>query len=267
MPIDFDQNELLTFFAVLVRFSVLVSVLPFLGDKVVPSTVKVLLSLAISLALFPSLVKTGMVVPAEAQIWGGSLWGMTRVFGCEALFAIVLGFTARFVFDSIAFGSNLMGSFMGFSAATMFDPHHETQTQVVAQFFLALAMLVFLALDGHHLMIRAALESYQWVSLGKVDFTGGFTERLVQLSAQVIRYGLQLSAPVGLAIFSVNIAFGVVARAMPQVNVLVLSFAVTALVGLIVMLVTISDSQGAVSEVLSRIGDWMIAVSKAVSSG
>jgi flagellar biosynthesis protein FliR len=72
---------------------------------------------------------------------------------------------------------------------------------------------------------------------------------------------------VGLAIFSVNIAFGVVARAMPQVNVLVLSFAVTALVGLIVMLVTISDSQGAVSEVLSRIGDWMIAVSKAVSSG
>jgi flagellar biosynthetic protein FliR len=153
---------------------------------------------------------------------------------------------------------------MGFSSATMFDPHHESQSQVVAEFYMALAMLVFLALDGHHLMLRAALESYRWVSLGQVDMGGNLGARLVELSGLVIRYGLQLAAPVGIAIFTVNVAFGVVSKAMPQVNILVMSLAVTDLVGLFVMLVTIGEFQGASSQILSKMGDWMIAVARAV---
>ena len=70
-----------------------------------------------------------------------------------------------------------------------------------------------------------------------------------------------------IAIFAVNVAFGVVARAMPQVNVLVLSFAVTALVGLVVMFITISDFNGVMAQVLSKVGDWMIAMARAVGHG
>lgn len=267
MPFDFDQNEMLSFFAVLVRYSIVVAVLPFLGDKVVPMPVKVLFSVAVTLVLFPALVRTGLVVPAEAQGWSATATGIGRVVGLEALVGLLMGYTAKLVFDTISFGSNLIGTFMGFSAATMYDPHHETQSQVVGEFYLALAMLVFLALDGHHLMLRAALESYRWISLGRIDLSGGFGGRILELTGLVLKYGVQLAAPVGIAIFAVNVAFGVVARAMPQVNVLVLSFAVTAIVGLMVMLVTIADFQGVMAQIFSKVGDWMIAVARTVGGG
>lgn len=266
-PFDFDQNEMLTFFAVLVRYSVLVAVLPFLGDRTIPMPVKVLFSVAVTLVLFPALVRSGLVVPAQAAVWSRTATGIAQVVGLEALFGVLMGYTAKLVFDAIAFGSNLIGTFMGFSSATMFDPHHESQSQVVAEFYLALAMLVFLALDGHHLMLRAALESYRWVSLGQVSISGAFGERMLELTGNVIRYGLQLAAPVGVAVFAVNVAFGVVARAMPQVNILVLSFAVTAIVGLVVMLITISDFSGAMAQVLSKMGDWMIEIARVVGNG
>ena len=86
-PFDFDQNELLSFFAVLVRYSVLVSVLPFVGDRAIPMPVKVLFSVAITLVLFPALVRTGLVIPAQAEVWSSSAMGIATVVGLEALFA------------------------------------------------------------------------------------------------------------------------------------------------------------------------------------
>ena len=86
-PFDFDQNELLSFFAVLVRYSVLVSVLPFVGDRTIPMPVKVLFSVAITLVLFPALVRTGLVIPAQAEVWSSSAMGIATVVGLEALFA------------------------------------------------------------------------------------------------------------------------------------------------------------------------------------
>jgi flagellar biosynthetic protein FliR len=264
----FDDAEILTFFAVLVRYSVLFSLLPFIGDKVIPAPLKVLFSVAVTIVLFPALVKSGMIIPAEAEGWSMTAGGIARTVGLEALFAAVLGFTARFVFDSISFGANLVGTFMGFAAATQFDPHHETQSQVVAEFYLALAMLVFLALDGHHLMLKAALESYQWVGMGKVNLSNGsFSEQLLSISALVLRYGLQLAAPVGIAIFTVNIAFGVLSKAMPQLNVLVLSFSVTALVGLVVMFMSIADFQGLMGSLFERMSVWMTELSRTLADG
>jgi flagellar biosynthetic protein FliR len=265
-PFQFDEAEILTFFAVLVRYSVLFSLLPFLGDRVIPVPLKVLFSVAVTIVLFPSLVKLGLVVPGEAQAWSANAGGIARIVASEALFAAVLGFTARFVFDSISFGANLVGTFMGFASATQFDPHHESQTQIVAEFYLALAMLVFLALDGHHLMLRAALDSYRWVGVGQVNLSSGtFSEQLLMISTQVFKYGLQLAAPVGIAIFTVNVAFGVLSKAMPQLNVLVLSFSVTALIGLAVMFFSLSDFQGLTAQIFERMGDWMGSVSRSIS--
>ncbi len=264
----FDDAEILTFFAVLVRYSVLFALLPFVGDRVIPAPLKILFSVAATIVLFPALVKSGMVVPAEAEGWSATAGGMARTVGLEALFAAVLGFTARFAFDSILFGANLIGTFMGFSTATQFDPHHETQSQVVGEFYVALAMLVFLALDGHHLMLKTAMESYQWVGMGKVNLAqGAFSQQILALSALVLRYGLQLAAPVGIAIFTVNIAFGVLSKAMPQLNVLVLSFAVTSLVGLAVMLMSIADFQGVLGSVFEKMSVWMAELSRTLGNG
>ncbi|MGZ6370627.1 MAG: flagellar biosynthetic protein FliR [Bdellovibrionota bacterium] len=264
---NFDLEEMLTFFAVLVRYSVLMSVLPFVGDRFVPVPVKVLLSLVISIALFPALIKTGQIHPGDAIIWGRTTSGIAGTIALEVLTALALGFTARFAFDGIHFGANLVGNFMGFAAASTYDPHQESQTQVVAEIQMAIAMLIFLAMDGHHLMLRASLDSYRIVGLGKAGFNAAFSQRLVDLSSQVIRFGIQIAAPVALSIFAVNIAFGIMSKAMPQINVFVLSFAITSLVGLFVLFLGLPEFQGAAAGILGRVGEYMESVSLAMASG
>jgi flagellar biosynthetic protein FliR len=259
-----SQYELLTFFAVLVRYSVLVAVMPFVGDRMVPMQVKVLLALVLTVALFPALCAQGEVQPYDAAVWGATTGGIAGTIAGEVLVGLVLGFTAKLLFESVSFGANLVGNFMGFASASTYDPHQESQSQVVAQIQVAIAMLIFLALDGHHLMLRASLDSYRLVGLGKATFGGIASQRMIELTGQVIRFGVQLAAPVAVSMFAVNVAFGVLAKAMPQLNVLVLSFAVTSLVGLAVMLMSVPEFQGAVGAVLGRVGDWMDGMAAAL---
>ncbi len=262
-----SPEQILCFFGVLVRFSVLYSVLPFVGDRMIPMPVKILLALATTLALFPALLRSGQVSEADAAVWGASAAGIVTTVVVEAVFGLVLGFVAKMLFDSIAFGANLVGNFMGFASAQTYDPHQESQTQIIAELQLAIAMLIFLVMDGHHLMLKAALDSYQLVGLGKATFAGNasLTQHFVVMGGEVLRFAVQLAAPVALSLFAVNVVFGVMAKAMPQLNILMLSFAVTALVGFGVMFLGLPEFQGAVSLVHGRVGDWMDTMSIAMA--
>lgn len=267
---NFNQEEMLSFFAVFVRYSVLLAVLPFVGDRVVPVPVRLLLSLALSVALFPALVSAGAVRPGESFVWAHTAAGIAGTVALEAAFALLMGYAARLAFDAVNFGSNLVGVSMGFATASTYDPHQESQTQIVAEFQMALAMLIFLAIDGHHLVLRAALESFQVVGIGafssvmSAGVSQALGERLIAMTGEVIRIGILLAAPVGIALFSVNVVFGVMSKAMPQMNVLVLSLAVSALVGFAVMLISVPEFQGATEAVLERTSEWMFGLMQAV---
>jgi flagellar biosynthetic protein FliR len=270
---NFSMPELMTFFAVLVRYSVLFVVLPFVGDHYVPTPVKILLSLAVSIALFPALVSSGEVRPADAIVWGASAGGIAATVAFEVIFGLILGYTAKLSFESINFGGNLIGNFMGYSIASTYDPSQQSQTQVVAQIQMAIAMLIFLVLDGHHLMLRAALESFKIVGVGgmahfaQAGFNAGTSQKLIDMTSEVIRFGIELSAPIAIVLFGVNLIFGVMAKAMPQLNILVLSVTVTSFVGLIVMFLCVPEFQGAAGNVLTRMGDSMETLMRAMAAG
>ncbi len=253
----FSPEELLAFFAVLVRFGTLCAVLPIVGDRMVPAPVKVLFALGVSIALFPALVHRGDVRLADAYRWGSTSGGIVGTVFLEAVIGLVLGYTSKLCFEAISIGANLAGNFMGFAMATQFDPHQESQTQVVAEIQVMMAMLLFLALDGHHLMLRAAFDSYHLVGLGKAGFTDLFAHKLIELTGQVFTFGIQLAAPVAVSIFAVNVGFGVAGKALPQLNILGLSMGVTALVGLGVLWVSLPEFSSGVVSILERMGDWM----------
>lgn len=263
----------MSFFAVLVRFGVVFAVLPVIGDRNVPGPLKILFAVSVTIALFPTLLKTGQIKPGNAATWASSPSGIASTVGFEALVGLALGYVAKMSFETINFGSNLVGNFMGFASASTYDPHQESQTQVVAEIQMAIAMLLFLAIDGHHLMLRAALESYRVVGLGgamavgKAGFGAAFGARIVEMSGEVIKFGILLASPVAVSLFAVNVAFGVLAKAMPQLNILVLSFAVTALVGLIVMLISIPEFQGVTEIILGKMSEWMEKIALAIGTG
>ncbi len=270
---SWNQEEIFSFFAVLIRYSVLFSVLPFVGDRMVPMPVKILVSLAISFCMFPALVATGAIRPGDSVLWASSTSGIATIVAMEALFGLLMGFVAKLAFDAINFGGTLVGNFMGFAAASTYNPHFEQETQVISELQLAFAMLIFLAVDGHHLMLQATLDSYRVIGLGGMGALADAKnaslvgQRLIELSGQVIKFGILLSAPIAVSMFAVNVAFGVLSKAMPQLNILVLSFAVTSLLGMVVLLVTLPEFYGASENILSRMADWMFVVMKAVRGG
>lgn len=262
---QFSNEEMMTFFAVLVRYSVLFSLLPIVGDRMVPAPVKILLSISVSFVLFPGLVKMGLVRPADAVIWAATTGGIVTTLGSELLVGLVLGFTSKLVFDAIHIGANIAGSAMGFAMASTFDPHQETHTITVAEIQMAVAMLAFLALDGHHLILRAALESYQFCGLGQAAVGNLLQERIIDITATVFKFGIQLSAPVLIVMFGVNVAFGVFSKSMPQMNILILSLSITAFAGIMVMLLTAPEFQVVASNIMSHSGDWMNGMLQALA--
>lgn len=235
MNFSFNQLEALSFFGVLTRTSVLVAVMPFYGDRTIPGPVKILLALALSMLLFPVLVTQGRIVPEDALQWASTTYGLASTVFSEVAVGIVLGFAAKLIFDSIQMGSELMGNFMGFAMATQYDPHAEAQTEVISKFHMTLAMLLFLAVDGHHMLLQAALESYRLVGLGQATLAGSVQGDLISISSQGLRIAMQLAAPMALSLFAVNVVYGVLSKAVPQMNILVLSLGISALIGLFVM--------------------------------
>lgn len=264
---NFNIEEMMTFFVVLVRVSVMFSVLPFIGDRSIPSPVKILLSLIVGIILFPALVASGRIHPAAAKIWGATASGIIGTVAIEVIFALVVGYSARIVFDGIGFGANLIGNFMGFATANTFDPHQDSQTEVIAQIQTTLAMLAFLGLDGHHLMLKSALQSYSIVGIGKAQFTSFLNQRLVQMTKEVFEIGLKMSAPIIIALFAVNIAFGVLSRAMPQLNIFAISTVVSALLGFFVLFLGMPEFQGLIGNIFNTLGDRMDAIMFAMASG
>ena len=262
---QFNSDELLSFCAVLMRFTVLFAVLPFFGDALIPPLVKILLGLAIAAVSFPTLVASGQIRPADAHYWSATTGRLVQTLSLEIIFGLVLGFTGKLVFSAIQFGANLIGTYMGFGSASSYDPHQESHSQVVADFQMALAMLLFLALDGHYLLLKAVLESYHYVGIGKAHLGAELSQKLVLLTSEVVRIGAQLSAPMAISLFGVNVAFGVLAKAMPQLNILVLSLATSALVGMIVLFFSYPELQAATREVLAKMGDHLVAVMTALA--
>jgi len=254
---EWTQNEFLTFFVVLVRTSILFSILPLFGDRVIPAPVKILLSLAVTVMLYPILVSTGRINPADANIWASTASGLIGVIAIETIFALAVGFSARIVFEAIQIGGDIAGNFMGFAAASQYDPHAESQTQVISKLNSTLGMLIFLAIDGHHIMLRAALDSFAVVGLGQANFGAAFGERLMGVTSQVVKLGLQFAAPMAVAFFGVNLVYGIISKAMPQLNILVLSFSVSAAVGLVLLVLCLPEFQSLTTTLFEDMGNEM----------
>lgn len=215
------------FILVLVRISSMISMIPVFGENAVPSTVKWGLSLLISMMLFP-IVKSGIAIPADL----GLLPMVMRIAG-EILIGVTIGFTARLIFAGIQLAGEMLGFQMGFSIANVIDPASNMQVSIIAEFQYLLAMLVFLTVDAHHIFLNAIAESYWTLSLFNVRFSGELLQVMIQFSKDMFVIAIKISAPVMAVLLFTNVAMGVVARTVPQMNIFVVSFPLQIAMGLL----------------------------------
>ena len=242
-----NEAQIFAFFFVWIRVSSLLLFVPVFGDKAVPSTVKALLSVAVAWVCFPILWASG--TRAETASYQ-TLLGLALSLGRELLFGALIGFVTRWVFDAANHAGQLAGTAMGLSMASVMDPHTETQTVALAEIKYILALMLFLSADGHHMLIGVINDSFRAVPIGHMAwFAKGdkVITFLADMSAEVIVMSLKLAAPVIAAVFLVNITFGLVSRAVPQMNAFAVSFGASIITGLFITVLCVPAFTNAIS--------------------
>ncbi len=228
----FTENEIIPFFASLTRVMALFMLLPIFGDSNIPQLVKVFLAFTVNLVIFPVAAAKGL---AHVGPLANSDLGIISLVLKEGAVGLVMGFTAKLFFEGLTFAFAHMGNQMGFNMAAAYDHHTETNIPVISQMIMIFATLLFLVFNGHHFFLRALVQSFEAVPIGGFVFSRGVAAFVLETSTQVFWIAAKLSAPMALMIFMINCAFGIVAKAVPQINVFVVSFTVNILAGFLVL--------------------------------
>ncbi len=236
------------FLVVTARVAGFVGAIPVVLSAQTPGRIKTALVFGIALTLFPIMEK---FVPATSFVPGQL--GLLVV--SELLLGLLLGLIARLIFTAVEFGATVIGFQMGFAAANVFDPQNERQVALLSQFQNVFAILIFLAVNGHHLFLYTAVRSYELLPPGQLNLAGEAIPFLMELASHMFVLGVQFSAPVLAILLLSGLILGILARVFPQLNVFLLSFPVNIGTGFIVIALTLNLSQTIIRREIDTIAE------------
>ena len=214
-----------------IRMLALLGVAPVLGHRTVPVRVKVGLAFLFAILLAPT-IQNG------SQYAVASFDGLNLLVQ-QILIGIAMGFTLRLIFAAVELAGEIIGTQMGLNFAGFFDPQTAQQGTPIGAWLGVMMTLVFLALNGHLLVLYALADSFRIIPIAPNSISPDDWRRVVEVGAELFRIGLYASLPVITAMLVCNIALGVLGRIAPQLNVLAVGFSITILVGFSVLLLAL----------------------------
>lgn len=224
------EVQILIFALVLLRMIAFVLSAAVFSMTSISMPVKILFSLVLTMILFPVV----QVAPELPQSLDENL---ILLAGREVVVGLIIGFLTRLFFFAISMTGELISISLGLSSAQLFNPMMASQGGVIEQFYVLIGTIFFLLLNGHHLLISALAQSFELIAVGVPSFKTGPLVEIAAFGQELLILTLKMSAPVLVAILIANMAMGILGRAIPQINVLITSFPVTIMLGLIVMFV------------------------------
>lgn len=210
----------------LTRILGVITIAPIFGDNAIPNQVKLGLGVMLTLIITPTIL-------ALPQFEIFSFQGLL-ILVQQLVIGLAIGFSMRLVFSAVAMAGQLIGMSMGLGFASFFDPQSQGQSTAVSQFLMLLAMLVFLSIDGHLMMINAMAESFVTMPIS-LHGNGIDPMKIVQWGEMIFSAGLLLAMPVVAALLITNMALGILTRTSPQLNIFGIGFPITLSIGLLVL--------------------------------
>jgi flagellar biosynthetic protein FliR len=202
--------------------------MPLFGSRNIPILPKIGLSLLVSLILLP------VVEINSSSMTSGPVQFVIFLLG-EGIIGFLIGFSVRLVFSGIQLAGEIMGLQIGFSMANLLDPQSGIDSTVTAQFNYFFALLAFLSIDGHHWFFKAIAQSFQILSPGGITFKEVLYQHFVILSGRLFQIAIKMIAPIMAILIFTHLAMGIVARMIPQINLLISSFPITICLGLLIL--------------------------------
>jgi len=207
-----------------VRIAALISTSPIFGESTVQRRVKVGLAAILAVVLSPALGP----MPTTPVVSVGGVW----ITAQQVLIGGAMGLCMRMVFTAVQAAGEYISLQMGLSFAAFFDPMGGGgSTMVVSRFLHMLVMLIFLAVDGHLMLISALADSFQSLPVADAPLSGAGWMVRVQAGGNIFTTGLMLGLPLVTALLTLNLAMGILNRASPQFSIFAVGFPLTLLAG------------------------------------
>ncbi|GAA5234021.1 flagellar biosynthetic protein FliR [Verticiella sediminum] len=218
----------------LARILALFMVAPLFSENSVPTRARLGLGILLGIAIAPMAGPLPDVPPAS---WAG-LWILAQ----QILIGLALGLCLRMALAVVQTAGEFVGLQMGLSFATFFEPGTNAQTSVLSRLFYWIALLVFIALDGHLLLLAALVHTFEVLPIADARLGAGGPGALIDWSAQVMTLGLVLSLPLVTALLTMNLSMGILNRTAPQLSVFAVGFPLSLLAGLVMLTIVLPQT-------------------------
>lgn len=245
IPISGAQLELwvASFVWPFIRILAMLATAPVFNNRSIPRRVRVALAAAITILVVP-------VIPAPPTLQSPGVMGILLQ---QILIGVSMGFSMQLVFSAFDMAGDILGLQMGLAFSQFVDPARGGQTPLIGSFLSMLASLVFLALDGHLLVIAAVVKSFEMIPISSVVDVVNY-QNIAASGSIMFMLALQISLPVLTAVLIANLVMGILARAAPQLNVMSIGFSITIAAGLWVLWLTlpffVNGFEGAINRLL-----------------
>jgi flagellar biosynthesis protein FliR len=243
------QREMLIAALILVRTMPVVMLTPYLAGKLAPNEVKMGLGMTLTIIIWPLARDTvGDDLPLTA---GPFLLLMMK----EVFVGLAIGFVSAHVFWTVEMAGRLIDTVRGASMSEVMVPESGTRATPIGDMFYQLLIIIFLAIDGHHVFFRAYFYSFQKIPLARGipigPELGPFIDYTIRLTGELLLVSVLLAAPIVAATFITDVVFGILNRVAPQLNAYFMSMPVKAMAGVIVILI-------AMDPFVARLKDFVV---------
>jgi flagellar biosynthetic protein FliR len=220
-------DKFLILLLVFVRMSALFVATPVFGRREMPAYLKIGLAFFCSYILVPLL--------GDVQVEYTNLLSFAVIVAKEFLVGIIIGFVSFLVFTALCIAGQIIDIQIGFGMVNVLDPTMNSQVPLTGNFIYILITLLFLSMDGHHMLLSALFKSYSVLPINGFEFTEAMVNNMTTIFSDVFMIGFKISMPVLAAALLAEVALGILSRTVPQMNVFVVGIPLKIGIGLLTL--------------------------------
>ncbi|NOQ81655.1 MAG: flagellar biosynthetic protein FliR [Methylophaga sp.] len=214
------------------RIAALVMAAPIFSSNFVNTRSRLLIAIAISIAIVPSIPDSA---PAIEPLSGAGL----LIVAHQILIGACMGFMLQLLFNAFIIGGQIIAMQMGLGFASMVDPQNGVTVPVISQFYLIFVTLIFISLNGHLILLQVLAESFITIPVMPSGLPHTSFRDLVGQASWMYASGVLVALPAIGSLMMVNLAFGILSRAAPQISPFSIGFPMTIILGFAIIFVTL----------------------------
>ena len=231
--IGLSEPQFIGFFLALLRISALIVVAPVFGSQAVPAKIKIFLALVLTIVVLPA-------IKNEQHIGSLSLLSLFPLAVKEVTLGLFLGFVTKFMFEGFQFAGHLISTQMGLGMAQLVDPESGAQTSPIGNIYSLVAIMLFLILNGHHLVISALFRTFAVIPVSDLNVIETAAKvKMTTMFNDLFVIGIKLAAPSMVTLFLIEACMGIMARIAPQMNIFFIGLPLRLAVGLFILVASL----------------------------